>query len=161
MLTELKELRAKNEGKYNWRTYKMTNWDTYHCILNHANFYAWSTANLQMLHSGCVHCLISHLFHHHHAPAQQHRLDEVQRMKEAQQENITSLKAELQSTNEALNDVSLAKETAVKEKVIVIVHHSYIWMFHPQWCCLQTMNVYNLLQSWCYTDSLFRNNLKV
>ena len=55
-------------------------------------------------------------------PAQQHRLDELQ---EAQQEKITSLSAELQSTNEALNDLSLAKETAVKEKVIIIVHHSY------------------------------------
>ena len=58
-------------------------------------------------------------------PAQQHSLDELQRMKEAQQEKITSLSTELQSTNEALNNLSLAKETAVKEKVIIIVHHSF------------------------------------
>lgn len=51
MLTELKELRAKNEGKYNQVTYKMTNLDMYHRILNHTNFYAWSTANLQMLYT--------------------------------------------------------------------------------------------------------------
>ena len=44
-------------------------------------------------------------------------------MKEAQQEKITSLSTELQSTNEALNDLSLAKETAVKEKVNILVHH--------------------------------------
>ena len=154
MLTELKELRAKNEGRYNQVTYKMTNLDTYHRILNHTNFYAWSTANLQMLHSGCAHCLISYFFYHHHAPAQQHRLDEVQRMKEAQQEKITSLKAELQSTNEALNDLSLAKETAVKEKVMIIVRHSYT---HPQWCWLQTMN--NTPQSWCCTDFKPRNKM--
>lgn len=60
-------------------------------------------------------------------------------MKEAQQEKITSLKAELQSTNEALNDLSLAKETAVKEKVMIIVRHSYT---HPQWCWLQTTRTF-------------------
>ena len=60
-------------------------------------------------------------------------------MKEAQQEKITSLSTELQSTNEALNNLSLAKETAVKEKVIIIVYHSYTWMF------LQTMNICNPL----------------
>ena len=47
-------------------------------------------------------------------------------MKEAQQEKITSLSTELQSTNEALNDLSLAKETALKEKVKIIVHHSNV-----------------------------------
>ena len=40
----------------------------------------------------------------------------------AQQEKITSLGAELQSTNQALGELSLAKETAVKEKVSGLVY---------------------------------------
>ena len=56
--------------------------------------------------------------------AQNQRSEEMQTTMGAQQEKITSLGAELQSTNQALGELSLAKETAVKEKVSGLVYWS-------------------------------------
>ena len=54
--------------------------------------------------------------------AQKQKSEEMRKTIEAQEGKITSLRAELQSTNQALGELSLAKETVQKEKVLGRVH---------------------------------------